>query len=46
MGSEGLEKFTEYQNEVIEEAFKKIMTDSNITKVNIYQYLLITINSL
>lgn len=32
MGSEGLEKFTEYQNEVIEEAFKKIMTDSNITK--------------
>jgi len=32
MGSEGLEKFTEFQNEVIEEAFKKIMTDSNITK--------------
>ena len=35
MGSENLENFSEDQQKIIEEAFKKIMSTQNITKVNI-----------
>jgi len=33
MGAENLGNFTEFQNEVIEEAFKQIMSNQHITKV-------------